>query len=141
MDAIAILTDDRVAKLGEYLGKGLAKRPACDLAGIPWAAFESVYAKGQDDMRLFVMDTPEAVFASNVDKAVSRFKLDNLTKIGETPTWQASAWLLERTCPEEFAMRQPEQSPMTPVQINMSIPAVKPAIEIQPAKVVASSND
>ena len=141
MDAIDFLTADRVDKLGEYLGKGLAKRPACDLAGIPWSAFEAVYAKGQDDMRVFVMDTPEAVFAANVDKAVSRFKLNNLTKIGDTPTWQASAWLLERTCPEEFAMRQPEQTPMTPVQINMSIPAVKPAIEIQPAKVVASTDD
>ena len=90
---------------------GLSLKTACDLVGM---ATSNVYVWreiAQKDMEngLTIEESAYVKFEHDYRKAKASFQARNMSRIdeaGKQGSWQASAWLLERRCPDEFALKQ-----------------------------------
>lgn len=71
------------------IASGLTNRDACARVGVKENSF---YFKRKSD--------PE--FDSEVKRALIAFKLKHINVVARDPSWQSSAWLLERKFREEF---------------------------------------
>lgn len=81
--------------------KHLSLEDACDLAGVDPETVRRWIVKGEKQK-----SGPHAVFVGELKKARAFGKMDLLGKIGDDPSWQAKAWILERRYPGEFGRRQ-----------------------------------
>jgi hypothetical protein len=94
-----------------HVSKGSSELDACLLSGISRAIFYRWKRAGSDEED---SDTPSIYkqFEEALRIAEAHFKKEHLGRISAASNsdkrkqWQASAWLLERKFPQEFALRQ-----------------------------------
>lgn len=84
-----MIPDELWEKVIRGIASGLTNRDACALAGIKENTFYVRRAKDKD-------------FDDAVKAALIQFKLKHITTIARDPSWQSSAWLLERKFRDEF---------------------------------------
>ena len=126
------LTPELTEELAGYIAKGLSNKDACERVHISEDTFYRWLNRGEKATK----DTDLCVFYESIQKARIDFKrthLENIERaaieqsekvveiIRQTPSgdryierktetvsgqWQASAWLLERTDPDQFGRRQ-----------------------------------
>lgn len=90
------------------VGNGLSIKSACDYAGINESTFYVWQNKCQEDLDKGKKDSVYVDFFKSLKKARIAFKHANLKNIQNAAKkhWQASAWILERTFPEEYGSKQ-----------------------------------
>ena len=99
------LTDDFIEEFCGALGLGLSIKAACDYCGISEPCYYSYVKKAETDLENGVKNSKYVKLFKRVKKAKSSFKAFHMKKIrdaAESGSWQASAWTLERCCPDEF---------------------------------------
>jgi hypothetical protein len=83
-------------------------------------------SKGEDDAANGV-DSCFSVYADTIKKALAAFQFGNQDRIRTgSQGWQSSAWMLERSDPEQFALRQKVEhsgevatsAPLTPAELR-----------------------
>lgn len=98
------LTKEFTEDFCRALSMGLSNKAACDYTGIVEATLYEYLKKAEIDERLG-KKTIYTEFLKSYKKAKAGFRLYHLAKIrqaSESGSWQASAWTLERCCPEEY---------------------------------------
>jgi hypothetical protein len=93
------LTDDMTAQLEAILRAGNYLDVACNAVGIARRTFDGWVQQGREGNAAY------ADFAVRMDKARATGEVRNVAVIASaaTDSWQAAAWLLERTAPERWA--------------------------------------
>jgi len=97
------LTPELVADIGKLLTEGNTTRMACAMVGISEAAFYKHFKAGESGH-----GSPRQVeFVETVKKAkvTAQRRAVLLIQTAARTSWQAAAWYLERTCPEEWGRR------------------------------------
>ena len=87
---------------------GMSIKSSCDYANISEEAFFYWQRQGQKEIDEGKKDGKHAKFLKRYKNAKAKFQMRHVARITQAAddgTWQASAWLLERRCPEEFAQR------------------------------------
>lgn len=91
---------------------GMSNIKACELAGFSEEAFYSWMRKAEEDSNSSNPTTIKKSYYIKLDKEIkiarARFQhrhLQRITNASDNGSWQASAWLLERRCPDEFALK------------------------------------
>lgn len=87
---------------------GLSYKKACDYAGISEPTIYAWINKAEEDEMKGKKDSVYVKFLKEFKKAKSEFTMRHvmrITQASDDGSWQASAWLLERRCPDEFALR------------------------------------
>lgn len=90
---------------------GMSITAACDYAGMSPEAFYQYQRKAERDEAAGKTSRGSIYvkFINDFKKSRAKFKMRHIARITQASddgSWQASAWLLERRCPEEFAQRQ-----------------------------------
>lgn len=72
-------------------------------------------ARGTEDMANGLVDTPFAVYSVTIKKAQADFQAKAVKRVhGGSQGWQSSAWMLERSDPDQFALRVKQEHNHTP---------------------------
>lgn len=101
-----ILTPEVEREIVEAIERGNYLKDACDLAGVSDTAVQEWITKGTRDLAEGV-DSPYASFAVSLKKARARVGDLCLRDIRDrVKQWQAAAWFLERTRPQQFGPTQ-----------------------------------
>lgn len=98
------ITPEMTKSFMEAVKLGLTNRAACDYAGISEAAFYNYLNWAERDIGLG-KQSPYVEFFEALKKAKAQFRayhMNNIRKASEGGQWQASAWTLERCCPDEY---------------------------------------
>lgn len=96
------LTEKLIKEVCTYIENGLSNIDACRMAGMSESAFYEYQQRGKNPEE---KNPIFEEFVESIKKALIKFKLYHLQKIriaGDSGTWQASAWLMERKFKEEF---------------------------------------
>jgi hypothetical protein len=114
-----IADPDVIKTIFEAVAAGLKDQAACQAAGIDITTFQRWVKRAESEP-----DSAFAQFAAELKILRQQRKvriLNRLEKASELPQyWTAGAWLLERTEPEEFALRKDDsQAPKVIVQIGV----------------------
>jgi transposase len=97
---------------------GMSVTTACKYQALGLEALEKPEKDRTKDEREF------ALFAEGIKVGRARFKLRNLQNIQKAAgegTWTASAWLLERSFPDEFARREPKAVSEKPTAVTVQV--------------------
>lgn len=105
-------TKTRVNRILRHIGEGLFKKDACPLAGISRETFYQgikegkLHAKeGKESLERELFEGLEVAEAKAVQAHAKNIKTAG------SRDWKASAWWLERTCPNDYGKRQPVTKP------------------------------
>jgi hypothetical protein len=114
-----IAEPDVIAAIFKGISAGLKDVQACEAAGIDRTTLNRWLRRAEDEP-----DSAFSTFAYELKACRQQRKvrlLQRLEKASELPQyWTAGAWLLERTEPEEFALRKDDsQAPKVIVQIGV----------------------
>ena len=90
----ANLTDVAIGKVFACVSVGASLKDAADYVAIP---ISDILARRRTD----------AQFASGLRQATRQGKVHHLNKISKSPSWQASAWVLERRWRKQFGRNEP----------------------------------
>lgn len=99
------LTDEFIEDFCGALGLGLSIKSACDYCNISEVCYYNYVKKAEEDMDNGVKNSKYVKLFKRVQKAKASFRVFHMKKIrdaAESGSWQASAWTLERCCPDEF---------------------------------------
>lgn len=98
----SLFTKEVVMRFYEAVRYGSKIKQACQYAGISASLYYSWRRRG------LAGDEPYNIFIKGVEQAQGEFVVRNLEAVHAHSAidWKASAWLLERRYPEDFAMRQ-----------------------------------
>lgn len=101
-----LLTKEIAEEIISYIEKGSSDKDAYTMASVARSTFYNWIQKGEEDKKL-KKKTIYVDFLDKVKKAEAKFKAWHIANIQKSSKkqWQASAWLLERKFPEEFARR------------------------------------
>jgi hypothetical protein len=113
-----IADPDTVAMLFRATAAGLNQRDAALAAGIDPRTFQRWVSQAEAEP-----DSAYATFVAHLKASKAEGKLKHLENIAKhsVKEWTASAWTLERTDPEQFALRKDtDSSPRVIVQIGVS---------------------
>ncbi len=109
---------DVILTLFRAVSAGLNQRDSCAAAGIHPRTFQKWQQQADDEP-----DGAHAAFFADLKAARAAGKLSHLENIKRhsQKEWTASAWTLERTDPEQFALRKDSSdAPKVVVQIGVS---------------------
>lgn len=93
---------EKVKAFLEAVGDGMSNRMACALAGFDDTSFYSWLKKAEDG------DGKYLDFVNKYKNAKAKFVRKHVKSIeaaSRNGSWQASAWMLERCCPEDYAAK------------------------------------
>lgn len=103
---------------------------AAELVGLLPATARNWLNRGEDEL-LEGKETDYTEFALRYHSAMGKFQALNLEIIKEAGTargqWQASAWLLERRCPDEFALKRDNSSDIEKIVVVSDVPKELPS--------------
>ena len=109
-----VLDDLRAKRLVEAVRSGLSRRGVAGRTGISKSLLQEWLARG------LAGEQPYADLLDRVKEAeaeVEQRRIAVVQQAADDGTWQAAAWMLERTMPEEYALRKPtEQEVATPTE-------------------------
>ena len=98
------LTPEMQKELCDHIIGGASNKDAAALAGIDESTFYKWIKRGEEETKgKFVL------FFQSIKEARAAFREHHRKQIadaGKKGVWTASAWLLERSCPEEYGRRQ-----------------------------------
>lgn len=99
------LTDEVIDNICKAIGNGLTNKDACALCGIPEDTFYSWLRDAEKGTRNKDHLKQKIKLAQSVKRAESTFKAFHLKNIikSSNEDWKASAWMLERKFPKEYA--------------------------------------
>lgn len=100
--------NEKITALLECLRLGMPVYHACQSAGLSDSVFYKYLKQAEIDKENEVKGSKFVDFMDKVKKAQSDFIKNNMaviTKSALKGSWQASAWLLERRCPDEFGLK------------------------------------
>lgn len=126
-------TDEDVKQMSEMRDKGIPERMICAVMGLSSARFQSWMERGEEDLNAEIDSTCSRLYVA-MGRAEYRFvseciagMLDSARK--DPRNWQAYAWLLERSFPDEYGMakRADIGSKDTEVKVVVTKIAEKPA--------------
>ena len=119
------LTPELVADIGKLLTEGNTTRMACAFLGVSEATFYRHFKAGESGH-----GSPlQRQFCETVKRArvAAQRRCVLLIQTAARNSWQAAAWYLERTCPEEFGRRDYLRTEMAgKVRNEISGPGGKP---------------
>lgn len=98
------LTDELIDDFCKAQKLGLSTKASCDYCGITDRVYYKYMEQAQKDMNEG-LNTKAVQFFHKVKKAKADFRAYHMLKIreaSESGSWQASAWILERCCPDEY---------------------------------------
>ena len=95
------LTRKLIELVGRNIMAGNTKKTTCMAVGISQQTFYRWMKEGKEQKRGLKCE-----FCESVKKAEAVLKTALVSKIMNSPNWQAQAWLLERMFPEEYGRRQ-----------------------------------
>jgi len=103
------LTKELTKELVMHLENGVTPMTAIEIVGLAQSCYYDYKAHGEKDIKAGIKsdfsDFSDAIKKARAN-AIAR-ALVNIQKAGLSgKSWQALAWYLERTCPEQFALRQ-----------------------------------
>ena len=100
----------------KYISQGIPIKHACAAVGVPTVTFYDWMKRGEENKSAQFVD-----FHREVEKAKAVAVMRNVAFIqaAAPETWQAAAWLLERTHPEEFG--RDRQNVTVAVQNNTQV--------------------
>lgn len=104
---------------------GFSNEKACGYAGVSEPTLYAWLNKGEEDEKLGNTKTIYFKFFKEYKKAKSDFVMRHMVRITEASdngNWQASAWLLERRCPQDFAITNKPVDKVQKVAIVNDIP-------------------
>jgi hypothetical protein len=99
------LTDEFVEDFCSAISLGLSIVGACDYCSISEVTYYAYIKKAEEEIANGVKNSKYVKFFNRVKKAKASFKAFHMKKIreaAESGNWQASAWSLERCCPNEY---------------------------------------
>jgi hypothetical protein len=99
----SVLSTERMQKMCDVLKIGGTKKMAAFEAGIGLTTFMTWMAKGEQAKSGQFWEFRQAVEAALQER--NKRCLAQISLAGTNGSWQASAWLLERTMPEEYGRR------------------------------------
>lgn len=112
---------------------GMSFSRAAELVGILPATARNWLNRGEDEL-LEGKNTDYTEFAIRYHSAMGKFQALNLEIIKEAGTtkgqWQASAWLLERRCPDEFALKRDNSSDIEKIVVVSDVPKELPSGDV-----------
>lgn len=99
------LNDEVIKDLCNYISNGLTNKDACAICGIPEETFYSWLRDAENGTGNKSHLQIKIKLAQSLKKAEANFKAFHLTKIMKSSNedWKASAWMLERKFPKEYA--------------------------------------
>ena len=112
-----------VIKKAIEIGMPLPK--ACSYAMVSKAALDKILDRGERDVEEGI-ESKEADIYLEVEHSKAVFQVNNLevlNKAGQSGSWQASAWLLERRCPEDFGNNRNKGEEVQRIQIVSDVKA------------------
>ena len=98
------LTDELIDNLCKCISNGLNNKDACAMCGVTEDTFYKWLREAEDNNKVTNKGI-KVKLAESLKKAEAKFKafhLGNITKSASSD-WKASAWILERKFPKEFA--------------------------------------
>ena len=98
------LTPQMQEEICGYIEGGATNRDAALLAGISESTFYKWLDRGKEEAKGKHFQFIEAIKAARA--AFKEHHRKNIKVAGENGSWQASAWLLERSVPQEYGRRQ-----------------------------------
>ena len=104
------LTDEFITEFCKYVSNGVSIKDACSVCGISEVTFyqwkkEAEFKKSDPLYKSVVNRELKIKFSNEIKKAEVKFKsyhLSNITNASQSD-WKASAWILERKYPKEYA--------------------------------------
>lgn len=102
------LTPELQKEFCSYVAAGITKKGACEACFITESALYDWIQKGER-AKAEGKTTIYSEFAESVKKAEAKFKLSHIKNIknaAESGNWQASAWMLERVCRDEYGKKE-----------------------------------
>lgn len=99
------LNEDLIKDLCKYISNGLTNKDACAVCGVPEETFYSWLRDAENGEGNKSHLALKIKLGQSLKKAESQFKahhLGNINKCAEGD-WKASAWMLERKFPKEYA--------------------------------------
>jgi len=100
--------EDIIPLLTEAVELGMSDKAAADFAGVCYESFYNWKSQGKEDFEKN-KDSLYADLYFSIKKARGKFiqkNAEKIKKIADKGNWQASAWLLERRAPEDYALQQ-----------------------------------
>lgn len=103
---------ENIDKLIREIENGVPVKYACAIAGITEKTFYEYLNRAERDLENGKKNSPYIQFSESVKKAKAFFistRIDSIRGYGDSDekgAWLASAWLLERLYPEEFALKK-----------------------------------
>lgn len=104
---------------------GMPLQKACSYAMVSKTALDKVLDRGERDVEEGI-ESKEADLYLEVEHSKAVFQANNLevlNKAGQSGSWQASAWLLERRCPEDFGNNRNKGEEVQRIQILSDVKA------------------
>lgn len=104
---------------------GMPLQKACSYAMVSKTALDKVLDRGERDVEEGI-ESKEADLYLEVEHSKAVFQANNLevlNKAGQSGSWQASAWLLERRCPEDFGNNRNKGEEVQRIQIVSDVKA------------------
>lgn len=106
------LTKELIQEFCKYVNNGLSVKDCCDIVGIAQATFyrwqteaETGFKEGKKELGLAANLKLKRELSEEIKKAETKFKAFHLNRIttASSEDWKASAWMLERKYPKEYA--------------------------------------
>lgn len=104
---------------------GFSNEKACAYAGVSEPTLYTWLNKGEEDEKNGNTKSIYFKFFKDYKKAKSDFVMRHMVRITEASdngNWQASAWLLERRCPQDFAIMNKPVDKVQKVAIVSDVP-------------------
>lgn len=112
----------------EAIEMGFSNEKACDYASISEPTFYAWINRANAEIESGKKSSVYIKFLKDYKKAKSTFVMKHvkrITKASDDGTWQASAWLLERRCPDEFGLRNDVNITNEKISVVNDIPEVE----------------
>lgn len=104
---------------------GMPLQRACAIAMVSKTSLDKILDRGERDVEEGI-ESKEADVYLEVEHSKAVFQMNNLevlNKAGQSGSWQASAWLLERRCPEDFGNNRNKGEEVQRIQIVSDVKA------------------
>ena len=105
---------------------GFSDKKACDYAMISTSSLYNWIRKAESDEEDGIENSKYVKFLHMFKKARADFVYKHIKRITDASeqSWQASAWLLERRCPDDFTQNKQIAQNEEPIVVENNVPMI-----------------